>query len=73
MVTDVSAQHIVPIFKGKQAKESKSSRAIPIKMGVIHCPCYQTTGTEVAQWLRHCATNRKVPRSIPDGVIGIFH
>jgi hypothetical protein len=29
--------------------------------------------TSVAQWLRHCATNRKVAGSIPDGVIGIFH
>jgi hypothetical protein len=26
----------------------------------------------VAQWLRYCATNRKVACSIPDGVIGIF-
>jgi hypothetical protein len=25
-------------------------------------------GHAVAQWLRHCATNRKVARSIPDGV-----
>ena len=31
------------------------------------------TGTVVAQWLRCCATNRKVAGSIPDGVIGIFH
>jgi hypothetical protein len=30
-------------------------------------------GTVVAQWLRCCATNRKVVGSIPDGVIGIFH
>ena len=30
-------------------------------------------GTAVAQWLRFCATNRKVTGSIPDGVIGIFH
>jgi len=29
--------------------------------------------TAVAQWLRRCATNRKVSGSIPDGVIGIFH
>jgi len=29
-------------------------------------------GTAVAQWLRRCATNRKVTGSIPDGVIGIF-
>jgi hypothetical protein len=27
----------------------------------------------VAQWLRYCATNRKVAGSIQDGVIGIFH
>jgi hypothetical protein len=27
----------------------------------------------VAQWLRHCATNRKVAGSILDGAIGIFH
>jgi hypothetical protein len=30
-------------------------------------------GTAVVQWLRCCATNRKVAGSIPDGVIGIFH
>ena len=29
-------------------------------------------GVAVAQWLRYCATNRKVAGSIPDGVIGIF-
>ena len=27
----------------------------------------------MVQWLRRCATNRKVTGSIPDGVIGIFH
>ena len=30
-------------------------------------------GTSVAQWLRCCATNRKVAGSIPAGVIAIFH
>jgi hypothetical protein len=30
-------------------------------------------GTAVTQWLRRCATNRKVAISIPDRVIGIFH
>ena len=34
---------------------------------------YIYAGTAVAQWLRCCATNRKVAGSIPDGVIGIFH
>jgi hypothetical protein len=33
----------------------------------------QHIGHAVAQWLRHCATNRKVAGSIPNGVIGIFH
>ena len=27
----------------------------------------------MAQWLRCCATNRRVAGSIPDGVIGIFN
>jgi hypothetical protein len=27
----------------------------------------------MTQWLRHCATNRKVAGSIRDGVVGIFH
>ena len=30
-------------------------------------------GTRWRSWLRHCATNRKVAGSIPDGVTGIFH
>ena len=33
---------------------------------------YGADGAAVAQWLRCCATNRKVAGSIPDGVIGIF-
>ena len=32
-----------------------------------------TVGTAVAQWLRCCATNRKVAGSIPEVVTGIFH
>jgi len=30
-------------------------------------------GNAVAQWLRYCATNRKVAGSIPAGATGIFH
>ena len=48
--------------------------------GVVGCAdvSYSTTllaakGTSIAQWLRCCATNRKVAGSILDGVIGIFH
>jgi hypothetical protein len=29
--------------------------------------------TRWCSWLRHCATNRKVAGSIPDGIIGIFN
>ena len=39
----------------------------------IQLPTSITSGTAVAQWLRFCATNRKVAGSIPAGVIGIFH
>ena len=39
----------------------------------IHTYAYIHTGTAVAQWLRCCATNRKVAGSIPHSVIGIFH
>jgi len=35
-----------------------------------HCLSW---GTRWRRWLRHCATNRKVAGSIPDGVTGIFH
>jgi hypothetical protein len=33
----------------------------------------KTCGHAVVEWLRHCATNRKVAGSIPDDVTGIFH
>jgi len=36
-------------------------------------PVILVKGAAVAQWLRCCATNRKVAGSIPDGVIGILH
>jgi hypothetical protein len=41
------------------------------------CPAGETENTTlcvsaVAQWLRCCATNRKVARSIPAGVSGFF-
>ena len=42
-------------------------------VGVLVICVLVFTGTAVAQWLRCCATNRKVAGSIPDGVIGIFH
>jgi hypothetical protein len=42
--------------------------------GVFRSIYYKDRGPlMVAQWLRYCATNRKVAGSIPDGVIGLFH
>ena len=37
---------------------------------VVKVLCY--SGTAVAQWLRYCATIRKVTGSIPAGVSGFF-
>ena len=39
----------------------------------VHTRYCNIQGTAVAQWLRCCATNRKVAGLIPDGVIGVFH
>jgi hypothetical protein len=33
---------------------------------------FQSKGPGVAKWLRHCATSRKVPGSIPGRVTGDF-
>jgi hypothetical protein len=46
-------------------------RAGPVNTNISCARCI--LGHAVAQWLRHCATNRKVVDSIPDGVNGIFH
>ena len=39
---------------------------------VINVMSLFARGTRWRSWLRHCATNRKVASSIPDGVTGIF-
>ena len=49
------------------------SKYIYIYICVCVCVCVCVWGTVVAQWLRCCATNRKVAGSIPAGVTGIFH
>ena len=38
----------------------------------IFASTFNHAGTAVAQWLRCCATNRKVAGSIPAGVSGFF-
>ena len=42
------------------------------KASVLIRDTYILTGIAVAQWLRCCATNRKVASSIPTGLIGFF-
>jgi hypothetical protein len=53
---------------------------ISVSIRVFGCSCTAfcsftlcLLGHAVAQWLRYCATNRKVAGSITDGVIGIFY
>jgi hypothetical protein len=47
---------------------------IPVKsLNILNSHIGTCKGHAVAQWLRHCATNRKVAGSIPVGVTGIFH
>ena len=41
-------------------------------LGNIYIYIYIYMGTAVAQWLRCCATNRKIAGSIPTGVSGFF-
>ena len=40
--------------------------------GFLLTRVYIQRGTRWRSWFRHCATDRKVAGSIPDGVIGIF-
>ena len=49
----------------------KSSRRVCI-YSLFYCIYCGGGGTAVAQWLRCCATNRKVAGSIPAGVSGFF-
>ena len=57
-----------PIYSGNNTKHINALRGQNLELLNI-----MSEGTAVAQWLRSCATNRKVAGSIPDGVIGIFH
>jgi len=60
-------------------KKGRKLFEVPTCVCVCVCVCiyiyiyiYIYRGTAVAQWLRCCATNRKVAGSITAGVIGIF-
>ena len=58
---------------GPQAEE-KNATIIGHDHGVAYRGTFDRIGwTAVAQWLRRCATNRKVAGSIQAVIIGIFH
>ena len=48
------------------------SQCDEVNSGYLHLSQIKGMGTAVAQWLRCCATNRKVAGSIPAGVSGFF-
>jgi hypothetical protein len=68
-------------------KSSLIVKAKPLKAEILYAAVYMmmiiikiilimycnNRGHAVVQRLRHCATNRKVAESIPDGFNGIFH
>ena len=54
---------------GSSLEQVPHGRAVPHTERI----CKRTVVSAVAQWLRCCATNRKVTGSIPDDVTGIFH
>jgi len=53
-----------------QVLPATSEYRIPLN---FHPSSERLWGTAVAQWVRCCATNRKVAGSIPAAVIEIFH
>ena len=55
----------------RQQADKQSRIYVIINIFIYYSICAGVTA--VAQWLRCCATNRKVASSIPDCVIGIFH
>ena len=50
-----------------------SSHHLSSNITTVFYEVFTSMQTAVAQWLRCCATNRKVTGSIPDGVTEIFH
>jgi hypothetical protein len=62
----------ITYFKHSQNRASSSS-GNRIRDPVYLAGYSQTAGPRWRSLLRHCATNRKVAGSIPDGVTGFFH
>ena len=61
------------INKLRNCLKLKSNKVRYFKLGRKILETNSITGHAATQWLRHCATSRKVVVSIPDVVTGIFH
>jgi hypothetical protein len=61
----------VPVLYIGRTVPKRSSDSV--KCLAFNCSTFILPVHAVAQWLRHCATNRKVAGSIPDGITGFFH
>ena len=64
--------HFSPCLPYATQNISSSSSFLPYLL-VLSLHSIFPQSFAVVQWLRCCATNRKVVSSFPDGVIGIFH
>jgi len=67
LYTQLTHRRFLTFFMDRLRSSCVCGRTVDLSMA--HVP---HRGTAVAQWLRCCATNRRVADSILDGVIGIF-
>ena len=63
---------ITSVFEAKRDEATEEWKRSVREVYIICTQCHILSGTAVAQWLKYCATNRKVAGSIPAGVM-IFH
>ena len=68
-----SRSHCVSLFPAAGFENLIFSIDLFLRLQHSFCLQYLYRGTRWRSWLRHCATNRKVAGSIPDGVSGNFH
>ena len=68
----LSAKRTSPFKSGGGRQFSRLLAAEVCASAVVMLNTPYSEGTAVAQWLRCCATNRKVADSIPAGVSGFF-
>ena len=67
------SQKFAKVYKTCSFFSAKIGNFVVFLSSPIFAQYVKMVGTAVAQWLRGCATNRKVAGSIPDGVTGIFY